>query len=64
MPKVKYLKDLCSGQAGTVCDLQDYEANALIKLGAVELILDHEPVEPVEPVDIGKKGKNLHKKGE
>ena len=36
MPKVKYLKDLCSGQAGTVHDLQDYEANVLIQLGMAE----------------------------
>lgn len=37
MPKVKYLKDLCSGLAGTVHDLQDYEANILIQLGAAEI---------------------------
>ena len=38
MPKVKYLKDLCSGQAGKVCDLTDFEANILVQLGAVEII--------------------------
>lgn len=37
MPKVKYLKDLCSGLAGTVHDLQGYEANVLIQLGAAEI---------------------------
>ena len=37
MPKVKFLKDLCSGRAGSMHDLQDYEANILIKLGAAEL---------------------------
>ncbi len=37
MPKVKYLKDLCSGAAGTVHDLQDYEANVLIQLGVAEI---------------------------
>ncbi|MEG2445280.1 MAG: hypothetical protein RSA22_13965 [Acinetobacter sp.] len=37
MPKVKYLKDLCSGVAGTVHDLQDYEANVLIQLGVAEI---------------------------
>lgn len=36
MPKVKYLKDLCSGEAGTVHDLQDYEVNVLIQLGLAE----------------------------
>ena len=34
MPKIIYLKDLCSGQAGTIHDLQDYEAKVLIQLGA------------------------------
>ncbi|WP_111860187.1 hypothetical protein [Acinetobacter sp. CFCC 10889] len=38
MPKVKYLKDLCSGRAGKVCDLTDFEANILVQLGAVEII--------------------------
>lgn len=38
MPKVKYLKDLCSGQVGKVCDLTDFEANILVQLGAVEII--------------------------
>lgn len=42
MPKVKYLKDLCSGVAGSVQDLQDYEANVLIQLGAVELFDENE----------------------
>lgn len=42
MPKVKYLKDLCSGQAGTVHDLQDYEANILIQLGVAEYFNDSE----------------------
>ena len=37
MPKVKFLKDLCSGRAGSVQDLQDYEANVLIQLGAAEI---------------------------
>jgi len=37
MPKVKYLKDLCSGLAGTVHDLQDYETNVLIQLGVAEI---------------------------
>lgn len=37
MPKVKFLKDLCSGRAGSVHDLQDYETNVLIKLGVAEL---------------------------
>ncbi|WP_087511760.1 hypothetical protein [Acinetobacter chinensis] len=38
MPKVKYLKDLCSGRAGTVRELRQYEVNVLLKLKAVELI--------------------------
>ena len=42
MPKVKYLKDLCSGEAGTVHDLQDYEANVLIQLGVAELFDESE----------------------
>jgi len=42
MPKVKFLKDLCSGTAGTICDLQDYEANVLIQLGAIELFDENE----------------------
>lgn len=33
MPKVIYLQDLCSGVAGSVHDLQDYEANVLIRMG-------------------------------
>ena len=37
MPKVKFLKELCSGRAGSVQDLQDYEANVLIQLGAAEI---------------------------
>lgn len=40
MPKVKYLKDLCSGQANTVRDVQDYEASVLIQLGVAELFDD------------------------
>lgn len=40
MPKVKYLKDLCSGQAGSVHDVQEYEANVLIQLGAAEFFDD------------------------
>ena len=42
MPKVKFLKDLCSGRAGTVHSLQDYEANVLIKMGAAEIFDDSE----------------------
>lgn len=42
MPKVKFLKDLCSGRAGTVHNLQDYEANVLIKMGAAEIFDDSE----------------------
>lgn len=45
MPKVKYLKDLCSGAAGTVHDLQDYEANVLIQLGAAEIFDDSQQSE-------------------
>ena len=45
MPKVKYLKDLCSGRAGTVHSLQDYEANVLIKMGAAEIFDDSEQTE-------------------
>jgi len=45
MPKVKYLKDLCSGAAGTVHDLQDYEANVLIKIGAAEHFNESEAYE-------------------
>ncbi|WP_336957521.1 hypothetical protein [Acinetobacter johnsonii] len=37
MLKVKYLKDLCSGVAGSVQDLQEYEANVLIQLGMAEI---------------------------
>ena len=40
MPKVKYLKDLCSGRAGSVHDLQEFEANILIKLGVAKLYSD------------------------
>ena len=43
MPKVKYLKDLCSGKTGTVRDLQQYEVNVLLRLGAVELFEDNLP---------------------
>ena len=45
MPKVKFLKDLCSGRAGTVHNLQDYEANVLIKMGAAEFFDDSEQTE-------------------
>ena len=45
MPKVKYLKDLCSGRAGTVHDLQDYEANVLLQIGAAEIFDDSEHAE-------------------
>ncbi|NWK74151.1 hypothetical protein HYG93_07585 [Acinetobacter sp. SwsAc6] len=45
MPKVKFLKDLCSGRAGTVQSLQDYEANVLIKMGAAEIFDDSEQTE-------------------
>ena len=45
MPKVKFLKDLCSGRAGTVHSLQDYEANVLIKMGAAEIFDDSEQAE-------------------
>ena len=45
MPKVKFLKDLCSGRAGTVHNLQDYEANVLIKIGAAEIFDDSEQTE-------------------
>lgn len=45
MPKVKYLKNLCSGEAGTVHDLQDYEANVLIQLGVAELFDESEKAE-------------------
>lgn len=48
MPKVKYLKDLCSGRAGTVHDLQDYEANVLIQLGAAEIFDENAAAEQVE----------------
>ncbi|MHA3104670.1 hypothetical protein [Acinetobacter sp. ANC 3791] len=48
MPKVKFLKDLCSGQAGSVHDLQDYEVNVLIQLGAAEVISDNQSIEPAE----------------
>ena len=48
MPKVKFLKDLCSGQAGSVHDLQDYEANVLIQLGAAEIVSDNQSIEPAE----------------
>lgn len=37
MPKVKFLKDLFSGRAGSIHDLQDYEANVLIKLKVAEI---------------------------
>ncbi|WP_166166893.1 hypothetical protein [Acinetobacter sp. SA01] len=37
MPKVKFLKDLCSGRAGSVQNLQDYEARVLVQLGAAVL---------------------------
>ncbi|MCL6246514.1 hypothetical protein M5F00_01320 [Acinetobacter sp. ANC 4945] len=47
MPKVKYLKDLCSGRTGNVHDLQDYEANVLIQLGAAEIFDDSEQTEAV-----------------
>ena len=45
MPKVKYLKDLCSGRAGAVHDLQDYEANVLLQIGAAEIFDDSEHAE-------------------
>ena len=40
MPKVKFLKDLCSGRAGSVQNLQDYEARVLVQLGAAVLYED------------------------
>lgn len=43
MPKVKFLKDLCSGRAGSVRNLQDYEARVLIQLGAA--VLHEDPKE-------------------
>ena len=43
MPKVKFLKDLCSGRAGSVQNLQDYEARVLIQLGAA--VLHEDPTE-------------------
>ena len=43
MPKVKFLKDLCSGRAGSVQNLQDYEARVLIQLGAA--VLHEDPKE-------------------
>lgn len=42
MPKVKFLKDLCSGRAGSVQNIQDYEARVLIQLGAAEPYEDPE----------------------
>jgi|GEM_PF-1489783 len=45
MPKVKYLVDLCSGQACTVHDLQDYEANVLVQLGVAENLDEVERIE-------------------
>jgi len=58
MPKVIYLKDLCSGVAGSVHDLQDYEASTLIRMGVAELAdseqgkVEPEPVKPSEiPTD-------------
>lgn len=48
MPKVKYLKDLCSGRAGSVQDLQDYEANVLIRLGVVQLVDENEAAKKAE----------------
>ncbi|MBJ9954975.1 hypothetical protein I5735_18360 [Acinetobacter baumannii] len=64
MPKVKFLSDLCSGQAGSIHDLQDYEANILIKMKVAELVGDNHPVDPVDPVDQVKKGKKSAQKGE
>lgn len=49
MPKVKYLKDLCSGQAGDVRDLQDYEVAILLTLGVIELF--DEQFEPKKEAD-------------
>jgi len=48
MPKVKFLKDLCSGRAGSVQDLQDYEANVLIQLGAAEIFDEKAAAEKAE----------------
>ena len=48
MPKVKFLKDLCSGRAGSVQDLQDYEANVLIQLGIAEIFDEKAAAEKAE----------------
>lgn len=58
MPKVKFLKDLCSGTAGTEHDVQEYESNLLIKLGLATLVSETDPADPV------KKGKKSAQKGE
>jgi len=52
MPKVKFLKDICSGRAGSVQDLQDYEANVLIQLGAAEIFDEKEAAKNAEAARI------------
>lgn len=49
MPKVKFTQDLCSGVAGSIHDLQDYEADTLICLGMAELIVESKLNDPVDP---------------
>lgn len=52
MPKVKYLKDLCSGRAGSVHDLQEYEANILITLGVAKLLSDKVKKNALKPPNL------------
>ena len=37
MPKIELLTGLCSGPAGSIIDVQDYEFNVLEKLGVAKL---------------------------
>lgn len=37
MPKIELLADLCSGSAGSIIDVQDYEFSVLEKLGVAKL---------------------------
>ncbi|WP_288400256.1 hypothetical protein [uncultured Acinetobacter sp.] len=37
MPKIELLTDLCSGPAGSIIDVQDYEFDVLQRLGVAKL---------------------------
>ncbi len=47
MPEIELLADLCTGPAGSIINVQDYESDVLVKLGVARL------VDPVDPVNLG-----------